>query len=47
MIYLIYNIAKKLGQSEKFIEDTYGYTEIAVRSLCDQHDQYIMREMNK
>lgn len=47
MTYLIYNLAKKMGQSERFIEDSYGYEEIAVRNLCDMHDQYIFREMNK
>ena len=47
MIYLIYNMAKKMGQPEKFIEDIYSYADIAERSLCDMHDQYIFREMNK
>lgn len=43
--YMIYQISKKLGQTEQTIRDNYTRAEIKERFLFDIHDQYIDREL--
>jgi hypothetical protein len=47
MDYMIYKMAKTLGQSEQFIKDNYTFLEIVERNLFDIHDNYIDRELMK
>lgn len=41
----IYQMAKKLGQSEKQIKEQYTFDEIVERNLFDIYDNYIDREL--
>ena len=43
--YQIYNLAKKLGQSEEQIKEQYTYTEIIERNLMEIYDNYIDRTL--
>lgn len=43
----IYQLAKRLGQSEEQIKEQYSFTEIIERSLFEVHGGYIDREMMK
>jgi len=45
--YMIYRMAKKIGQSEQFVMDNYNYTQIAERNLFDNWDVYAQNEMDK
>ena len=42
---MIFQLAKKLGQTEQTIRDNYTRPEIKERFLFDIHDNYIDREL--
>jgi hypothetical protein len=44
---MIYDLAKKLGQTEEEIKNQYTYTEILERKMFDVYDNYIDRELMK
>ena len=44
---MIYSLAKKLGQTEQMIKESYTLTEIAERNLFDAYDNYVEREITK
>ena len=43
--YMIFQLAKKLGQTEQTMRDNYTRAEIKERFLFDIHDNYIDREL--
>jgi hypothetical protein len=45
--YMIYNLSKKLGQSEQYIRENYTRAEIYEHNLCDTFDNYVERELMK
>jgi hypothetical protein len=42
---MIFQLEKKLGQTEQTIRDNYTRAEIKERFLFDTHDSYIDREL--
>lgn len=45
--YQIWQMAKKIGKTDKFIRDNYTHTQIVVRSMMDSYKVYIENKLNK